>query len=289
MHRTAAKRQNDLMQDGRQILAELGKRLKDERTRRGITLPQVADATKITVRHLEAIEQGDYSGMPANVYMRGFVRSYAKYLELDESETLKPLDEAGILSHTVPVPVSRAQASEGGGVGKTRGGAPRLIVNSRVMIAAAVVLAGGGLLGLGVRGLWMLMRSTGEKLSSPSPFNTVSEDANVVPVRPAVKRKPVPAVLPQVAVSVTALEECWIEYQTDMKRPEETVLKAGESRILAGTSRVRLLIGNAGGVRVSGPGGPVRIPEKPGRVVHLLFTPEGMEKLKLPRVSATLL
>jgi hypothetical protein len=151
---------------------------------------------------------------------------------------------------------------------------------------AVVVLAGGGLLGLGVRGLWTLMRSTGEKPSSLSPFNTVSESANAVPVRPAVKHNPVPVVPAQVAVSVTALEECWIEYQTDMKRPEETVLKAGESRILAGSSRVRLLIGNAGGVRVSGPGGPVRIPEKPGRVVHLLFTSGGMEKLKLPGGSS---
>ena len=289
MHQATAGRQNELMPDNRQFLVDLGLRLREERTRRGITLAQVADATKITVRHLNAIEEGDYSEMPAEVYMRGFVRSYTKFLDLDENEMLKSLDAAGILPHTVNVPAPRATAGGTGAREGASGGTARILANPRVLIAAGAVLAGGALLGLGVRGLWAIMKGTGEKSTAPSPFSTVPENANAPAARKSAKPRPAPvtAVAALVTVSVTAMEECWIEFQTDLKRPEEVVLKAGEFRTITGASRVRLLVGNAGGVRVSGPAGPVRMPEKPGRVVHLLFTPEGMEKLKLPGTSAT--
>ena len=51
-------------------------------------LPQVSEATKIKTEFLEALEKGEYQKLPSAAYAQGFVRSYARFLELPEKETL---------------------------------------------------------------------------------------------------------------------------------------------------------------------------------------------------------
>ena len=59
---------------------------------------QVADYTKIRTDHIEALDEGNYDVFSAQIYIRGFVRSYARLLKLDEPQLLALLD--GELSHT---------------------------------------------------------------------------------------------------------------------------------------------------------------------------------------------
>ncbi len=56
---------------------------------RGMTLDQVARVTKIQVRTLERIESGSAEGLPADVFVRGFVRSFAKCVGLDEADAVR--------------------------------------------------------------------------------------------------------------------------------------------------------------------------------------------------------
>ena len=67
-------------------LASFGEELRREREIRGISLKEIADATKISKRFLEAIERNDHRTLPAPVFTRGFVREYAKYLGLSTDE-----------------------------------------------------------------------------------------------------------------------------------------------------------------------------------------------------------
>src|SRR6476659_1486519 len=67
-------------------LASFGEELKREREIRGISLKEIADATKISRRFLEAIERNDHRTLPAPVFTRGFVREYARYLGLNIEE-----------------------------------------------------------------------------------------------------------------------------------------------------------------------------------------------------------
>src|SRR4029078_6990279 len=60
-------------------LASFGEELRREREIRGISLKEIADATKISKRFLEAIERNDHRTLPAPVFTRGFVRQYARY------------------------------------------------------------------------------------------------------------------------------------------------------------------------------------------------------------------
>lgn len=67
-------------------LATFGDELRREREIRGISLKEIADATKISKRFLEAIERNDHKTLPAPVFTRGFVREYARYLGLNAEE-----------------------------------------------------------------------------------------------------------------------------------------------------------------------------------------------------------
>src|SRR5687767_14932404 len=67
-------------------LASFGEELRREREIRGISLKEIADATKISRRFLEAIERNDHKTLPAPVFTRGFVREYARYLGLNSEE-----------------------------------------------------------------------------------------------------------------------------------------------------------------------------------------------------------
>lgn len=63
-----------------------GERLRAAREAKGLTLEDVASQTRIPLRHLESIEQGDWSKLPAPTYSIGFARSYASCVELDRAE-----------------------------------------------------------------------------------------------------------------------------------------------------------------------------------------------------------
>jgi cytoskeleton protein RodZ len=65
-----------------------GERLKRERELREVTLEEITSATRIGPRFLEALENEDWEKLPGGVFNRGFVRSIARYLGLDEEALL---------------------------------------------------------------------------------------------------------------------------------------------------------------------------------------------------------
>jgi cytoskeleton protein RodZ len=66
-----------------------GSKLRDARERRGISLRQIANATKISVAALEALERNDLSRLPGGIFSRAFVRSYAVEVGLDPEATIR--------------------------------------------------------------------------------------------------------------------------------------------------------------------------------------------------------
>lgn len=69
-------------------MASFGENLKREREMRGVTLQEISAATKISVRFLEAVEAEDFGLLPGGIFTRSFIRTYAKYLGLDEELVL---------------------------------------------------------------------------------------------------------------------------------------------------------------------------------------------------------
>jgi cytoskeleton protein RodZ len=68
---------------------DFGSKLRAARERRGVTLRQIANATKIAVAVLEALERNDISRLPGGIFGRAFVRSYAVEVGLDPEDTIR--------------------------------------------------------------------------------------------------------------------------------------------------------------------------------------------------------
>ena len=65
-----------------------GALLKAVREARGLELQDIAEHTKISIRHLRAIEEEDFTNTPAAVYLRGFIRAVARDLKLEPSRVV---------------------------------------------------------------------------------------------------------------------------------------------------------------------------------------------------------
>jgi cytoskeletal protein RodZ len=64
--------------------APFGEHLKREREMRGVSLEEISAATRISTRFLEALENDQWDQLPGGVFNRGFIRSVARFLGLDE-------------------------------------------------------------------------------------------------------------------------------------------------------------------------------------------------------------
>jgi cytoskeletal protein RodZ len=77
--------------------------LRLERERRQITLDTICAVTKVSPRHLKALEAGEYAELPGGVFRKGIVRSYLSVLGLEESSWLErfeaSLRECGLEEH----------------------------------------------------------------------------------------------------------------------------------------------------------------------------------------------
>lgn len=67
----------------------LGEKLRQAREERGISISEVAEQTRISPHYLDLIENDDYRTLPGGIFNKGFVKSYAKYVGIEEQEALQ--------------------------------------------------------------------------------------------------------------------------------------------------------------------------------------------------------
>lgn len=238
-------------------MTSFGASLRRERELRGVSLQEIAAATKIGVRMLEAIEEDRLDKLPQGLFVRGFVREYARFLALDEQKILTELT-----FHAAPAPVVDNEVGERG---------------RRVSSRLATRLINGGL-ATGVLGVVAaLIWSPSFSRENPAPSVLPAVDAPAAasaPVTPAPAggpgqaintasvlpgAAPAPSVLPQpLQLTLTATEDCWIGLDVGGDRVENRVLKKGESFAITARQNASLAVGNAGGLLVAIDSGPPR-------------------------------
>lgn len=77
-------------------MSSFGETLKRERELRQISLREIAEATKINLRYLDALEHDDFRHLPGGVFNKGFVRAYAQFIGIDpETMVTAYLEEDG--------------------------------------------------------------------------------------------------------------------------------------------------------------------------------------------------
>lgn len=257
-------------------MASFGESLRRERELRGVSLQEIATATKIGVSFLRAIEEDRFDRLPQGAFVRGFVREYARYLALDEEKTLNELS-----FHVAHVPAPSVIASS---------------AEDHPSNHVAARIANFGVAGAVVALVAMMILNPGlTRRTPPPPLPPVDEpvqsaatpeapQSNFAPVTPGVTQtvglNP-SSVLPQpLQLTLTATEDCWIGLDVGGDRVENRVLKKGESYQITARQNASLAVGNAGGLLVAIDSGPPRPLGNRGEVKrNIPLSPEAISAL----------
>lgn len=184
-------------------------RMRAAREAAGMTLKDIAETTRVPLRHLAALEEGNFSALPGTTYVSGFARAYARAVGIDEAELVQQLreeiGEAGGLGHS---PYEFEEAVNPARI------PPRWLAWTAALIALA--LAAG-------YGIWRMQLTT-----APTDEQIAAEDNSAnIPANNAAAAAPAPVTGP---VVLTAADDVWIRiYQADGTRLYEGTLKRGES------------------------------------------------------------
>src|SRR5258708_21603100 len=71
-----------------EALGEFGEKFRKEREKKNFSLDDVAGVTKIGVRMLRAIEEENFDRLPGGVFNKGFIRTYAKHLSMNDEKAV---------------------------------------------------------------------------------------------------------------------------------------------------------------------------------------------------------
>lgn len=234
----------------------LGDALRRAREARGLTVADVSHALKFSPRQIEAIEADLFDILPGRVFVRGFVRSYAKFLKLDETPLL------GMLEADSEPAVTEVRAPENMGVA----------VDASARHPTSLLVPAAILLGLSAAaiGAWHFL-SGGATSSPPGPPKAASDSvaapaAAVVVQAPQVRIEsssdqagaqnagtPQPVALPpgmrQIVLEFS--EKSWLEIKDATQKVVLTgEHPAGTRQIAVGKPPFQLWVGRASAVRV---------------------------------------
>jgi len=270
-------------------MESIGEFFKQVRETKGLTLDDVALKTRIHPDFLIALEEGNFTKLPDQVFAKGFVRSYARSLGLDEEDAMRRFEgSAGAFyEKQAEREILRLKQAEDDRRKKT---------NRKVVLAAiAVALLGLILLMSREHATVAPARPTidteppvSKSLRTPTSMaapdkaeepekerpasnsrtesvaapSSTSSPAATLP-SPTVRDETVstasvrtdpmlggPAPDGSLVLTIEALELTWVVVQIDNGSPEEALMRPGERVQWKSSDRFTLTLGNAGGVRV---------------------------------------
>lgn len=212
-------------------MASIGQDLKRERELTGITLQEIADATKINLRFLQALEEDHLDLLPGHFITRGIIRTYAGYIGLNQEDVLRrvlgqPPVEAGAgpsKNHEPPadrtVPESTRRTFRG------------------IFIAAFALAV---LIPLTI----VLQKHEPEPVPPPE-----KPPEAMIPVeqRPHIKLPEPEPVWQGLNISITYQADTWIQIFADGVRVENRLMRAGATTEAHADREFVINLGNAGG------------------------------------------
>ena len=219
---------------------EIGNTLKAARESRGVTLEAAEESTKIRRKYLEALEGENFGQLPGRVYIKGFLRNYAKFLGLNADALVSAYEEM--------VPLSEVEDDSPSAKRITTVERPGGRKFFRIVLGLIVI-------GLVAALVYLPPRAGKNDITPPgSTENRVAEEKNKT--APGEKAAPGPAQglpIKQRGVNVTLNvtdNQSWMHVEVDGKPVFTGLVPAGQVKEFKGNEKISLRLGNAGVVQV---------------------------------------
>lgn len=216
-------------------MGTLGQYLSSARESKGLDLHDAAQQTRISIQYLKALEQEDFTKLPGEVFVKGFLKNYAKFLGISEQEVLQKYGELrhGAAGATVaaPLPAAPEQAP----APQTREKPSKVSLEPWLWGTAIFV----SILG------FLFMASPEKQPDSVKPLeaHTAVLHSEMTGSAPAAKPE-------KLYLQIVALEDVWLLVRTDYGPQKKAVLKKSDDVVWIADERFLLSYGSIGAVKL---------------------------------------
>jgi cytoskeleton protein RodZ len=291
-----------------------GANLKRERELRGITLDEISKATKISVRLLESIETDRFDILPSGIFRKSFVKSYAKYLGMNEEQILHEY----ALQFEISPPAAYAEKPTGGpSTTVTANQRPWALVFAGLLLLAVcggvywffsesntvepsispststtagrTPVAGSQVSGGSSPPSPGAPRPTGEGGTRPSGPAASSSSLKVLgeldrkPGDPSRGREQLPPGTP-LELTVQVIDQSWLSVSSGDRSLFSGLMNSQQSKNFPLQSKLTLVVGNAGGVKLLVSGRALAGLGKSGEVRTIDISPENYHQYLAPKI-----
>lgn len=244
----------------------IGDTLADARRQAGLTITQVSQRTCIRETIIRGIERGDFSACGGDFYARGHIRSIARAVGVDDEELIREYDA----QHGAPQAIRAADVFEPATPIKIK---ERRRPNwSLAMILVLAVVAGYG--------IYHVVSSNTAHSASNTAASNIDRPAgahhHAHQARASATPSPSPSVTPpqNVVISLTAIQDCWVEFtKPDGRFLTQAYIVGGSTKTWTFDRSVNMDIGNPGGIVLTVNGKKLGSPGSAGQAVTLSLGP----------------
>ena len=282
-------------ESGQQIagLVSVGQQLASARNEQKLSVQSVASELRLSVAVIQALEEGDEDNLPAQTYLRGYIRAYAKRLGLDGASLVAQLPDVDTLSVQLS---HRPQRTT-----QLRVSLPSLKWVYRIILVGLLVMV--VLYGIPLMERWWSEHFVGtpsdsgvdtlvlpdiqeliekdiDELEPPldSSFDTEPKKTNAVESKATEFAEQVKTVVVESVLLLRFVEDSWVEVQAQGEKLINSVQVAGTEQTVRASPPFSVLLGNAPAVEILYNGVPVNIaPYRRGKVARLVLGDRDVE------------
>lgn len=208
-------------------MGTLGEYLRASREALGIDLRDAAQQTRININYLRALEDQDFSRLPGEVFVRGFLKNYCKFLYLDEAEVMKKYGELKP-QRTSPGPAETAENDSAAVAADQK---------AHKKPSLEPFIWGAGILIVLILFFFIALPARYPKQTQYAPV--LSQPVQTAPTPSASKSD-------KLYLKVVALENTWVLIRTDTSPQKKAVLQKGDTLTWSADDRFQLSYGSAG-------------------------------------------
>jgi cytoskeleton protein RodZ len=238
---------------------DFGRKLREARERRGLSLRQIASATKISLITLEALERNDIARLPGGIFSRAFVRSYALEVGLDPEVTIQEFmgqfpDDSVTAGHPTTGRTEDYGAVES--EQRTASTFLRLLIIS-IPVAAIVVY-------FGTAGRGVVRQVFGVHATEPAAPAKPAAEPQIQAVAPADSGADAPAVAAdstpvapdppatdRLVVQLKAVQRSWVSAIVDGQPSVQRAFQPGDEQTLSVRREIVLTVQDGGAITVT--------------------------------------